>query len=156
LFEGGGGDDRVVPIASVSYDPATHEAVLTIDPASAPLADDRYRIVVEGNDPAHALQDLAGNALGGGVDAVSDFAVDTTASATVTLSDNILWPPNHKMATITAQIVAEPGSTVTLLSVTSSEPDSGLGDGDTANDIQGVSLGTDDRSFQVRRERSGT
>ena len=73
VFEGGGGDDRVVPIASVSYDPVTLEAVLVIAAASAPLADERYRVVVEGDHASHALQDLAGNPLGGGVDAVVRF-----------------------------------------------------------------------------------
>ena len=42
------------------------------------------------------------------------------------------------------------------MSVTSNEPDNGLGDGDTSNDISGAGLGTDDRSVQVRAERSGT
>jgi len=42
----------------------------------------------------------------------------------------------------------------TLVSVTSNEPDNGVADGDTDNDVQGVTAGTDDRSFQVRAERS--
>jgi len=45
--------------------------------------------------------------------------------------------------------------TVVLSSLTSSEPDNGLGDGDTSGDIQGADLGTDDRAFQLRAERSG-
>ena len=32
----------------------------------------------------------------------------------------------------------------------------GLGDGDTSGDIQGAEIGTDDRSFFLRSERSGT
>ena len=43
---------------------------------------------------------------------------------------------------------------VTLLSVESNEPDNGTGDGDTANDIQGVD-GGDDRYLQLRAERAG-
>jgi endo-1,4-beta-xylanase len=39
--------------------------------------------------------------------------------------------------------------------VTSSEPDNGLGDGDTAGDIQGWTAGTDDRTGQLRAERAG-
>ena len=49
----------------------------------------------------------------------------------------------------------DPNPVVRLVSIVSNEPDNGLGDGDTANDIQGVALGTDDRAFQVRSERAG-
>ena len=41
--------------------------------------------------------------------------------------------------------------TVTLLSVTSNEPDNSLGDGNTANDI----VIRDDVTFRLRAERSG-
>ena len=77
----------------------------------------------------------------------------------VSVSPNSLWPPNHKLAAIAATVVAvdecDPNPQVRLVSVTSSEPDNGLGDGDTAGDIVGAAVGTDDRSFQVRSERSG-
>jgi hypothetical protein len=77
----------------------------------------------------------------------------------VTLSPGMLWPPNHKMVDITAAITATtangPAPILTLISVASSEPDDGLGDGDTANDIQGATIGSDDRTFQVRSERAG-
>jgi hypothetical protein len=66
----------------------------------------------------------------------------------------MLWPPNHKMATITPSVAvtdANPGTTVKLVSVTSSEPDNGLGDGDTANDIVINADGT----MLLRAERSG-
>jgi hypothetical protein len=42
-----------------------------------------------------------------------------------------------------------------LESVTSSEPDNGLGDGNTVNDIQGAALGTQDLGVLLRAERSG-
>jgi hypothetical protein len=77
----------------------------------------------------------------------------------VTVAPAVLWPPNHKMVTINAQIdvadVCDGAPTVRLVSITSNEPDNGLGDGDTANDIQGAVFGTDDRQFQLRAERSG-
>ena len=77
----------------------------------------------------------------------------------VSLSPTVLWPPNHTLATINATITisdsCDPNPRVELVSVTSSEPDAGLGDGDKANDIQGASIGTDDRSFMLRAERSG-
>lgn len=83
----------------------------------------------------------------------------TPPKLTVALSPSSMWPPNHKMKDITATIVAtdecDPHPQVRLLSVASNEPDNGLGDGDTANDISGVTTGSDDRSFQLRAERSG-
>jgi endo-1,4-beta-xylanase len=43
---------------------------------------------------------------------------------------------------------------VTLVSVVSNEPESGfLGNGDEGPDIQGASVGTDDRTFSLRSER---
>jgi len=81
---------------------------------------------------------------------------ETTAPAVeVTASPDSLWPPNHKYADVTTTVDvtdADPNATVTLLSVTSNEPDDGLGDGDTPNDIVIV----DDFTFQLRAERSGT
>ena len=90
---------------------------------------------------------------------------DTTApSLTVTLSPNALWPPNHRLVQVTATVVAsascDPHPAVVLLSITSNEPDDGLGDGDQPNDIQAVGggpipFGTDVQSFLLRAERSG-
>jgi len=72
-------------------------------------------------------------------------------------SPTTIWPPNHKMVNVhvNAQISDCGPVTVTLVSVTSSEPDNGTGDGDTAGDIQGVEFGTADFDFQVRAERAG-
>jgi hypothetical protein len=86
--------------------------------------------------------------------------VDTTPPVlTLTLSPTELWPPNHTMrnihATITVTDVCDATPTVRLVSITSDEPDEGLGDGDFAGDIQGVAAGTDDRDFSLRSERSG-
>jgi hypothetical protein len=103
---------------------------------------------------------------------VTDTAGATsTDDVTITVVDNAppvvslqmspdrLWPPNHKMKTVEAVLDiqdCDPTTTVELVSVTSNEPDNGLGDGDTSGDIAGADLGTDDRSVQVRAERSGT
>jgi predicted extracellular nuclease len=70
----------------------------------------------------------------------------------VSASPDSLWPPNHKYKTVQATVNASSDvSTITLASVTSNEPDNGLGDGDTANDIVIV----DDFIFKLRAERSG-
>jgi endo-1,4-beta-xylanase len=86
--------------------------------------------------------------------------VDTTPpQLSFSLTPNTLWPPNHKLVTVTADLhVADncdPAPAVRLTSVASNELDNGLGDGDTADDIQGAVPGTDDRSFRLRAERSG-
>jgi predicted extracellular nuclease len=73
----------------------------------------------------------------------------------LSVTPDTLWPPNHKYVDVTATVVVsdnfDPNLTVELVSVTSNEPDDGLGDGDTANDIVIV----DDFHFQLRAERSG-
>jgi predicted extracellular nuclease len=71
------------------------------------------------------------------------------------VSPDTLWPANHKYVDVEATVVVsdnfDPNPTVELVSVTSNEPDNGLGDGDTADDIVIV----DDFHFQLRAERSG-
>ena len=78
----------------------------------------------------------------------------------VTLSRNALWPPNHKWAPIKADVevtdVCDPNPVFVLTSITSNEPENGTGDGDTAPDITGAGLGTDDLDFSLRSERAGT
>ncbi|HKA04801.1 MAG TPA: HYR domain-containing protein, partial [Acidimicrobiales bacterium] len=82
---------------------------------------------------------------------------DTTPpDLTVQLSPTVLWPPDHKLVTITATITVsdtcDPHPTIRLVSITSNEPDNGLGDGDQPDDIQAV-FDTDDRVFLLRSER---
>lgn len=88
----------------------------------------------------------------------------TPPTLRVALSPNLLWPPNHTLIPITATIgvsdTCDANPAVALVSITSSEPDNGLGDGDQPNDIQAASgglipFGTDVRSFLLRAERSG-
>lgn len=86
--------------------------------------------------------------------------VDTTPpNLTATVSPTTLWPPNHKLAQINASItvsdICDPSPTVRLISITSNENDNGVGDGNTSEDIQEATLGTDDRTFLLRSERSG-
>ena len=92
-------------------------------------------------------------------DEVSVTVVDTTPPVvTLHMSPDRIWPPNHKMKTVQAVLDihdCDPAPKVQLVSVTSNEPDNGLGDGDTSGDIAGASLGTNDRTVQVRAERAG-
>jgi hypothetical protein len=70
-----------------------------------------------------------------------------------------LWPPNHQRARfrLGADIVAtvtdncDPSPRAAIVSVTSSEPDDGTGDGDTSGDVA-----FSPSAFCVRRERSGS
>lgn len=78
-------------------------------------------------------------------------------SAACSVVPSVLWPANHKLWDVTATATASDALSavhVTGLEVLSNEPDNGLGDGDTANDIQGFtpSLTTTGR---LRAERAG-
>ncbi len=72
----------------------------------------------------------------------------------VTPSTRTLWPPNHQMVPVSVTVDATDNVGVTSLefiSATSSEPDNGLGDGDTAYDT----VLTGAMSLNLRAERSG-
>lgn len=66
----------------------------------------------------------------------------------------VLWLANHQYVKVTASVTAsdnlDPTPSVTLVSVTSNEPDNGVGDGDTVNDI----LILDNYHFKLRAENS--
>lgn len=97
--------------------------------------------------------------------------LDTTPpQVSLTLNDEILWPPNHKLVPIKVEIVVaddqDPHPTVQLLSITSNEPCSESttavkspnqksADPSTCNDIAGADLGTTDNTFLLRAERFG-
>jgi hypothetical protein len=78
-----------------------------------------------------------------GNSASASFAVavtDTTAPTTPVLAvtPSVLWPPNHKMVAIGVSARATDAVSAVscaIANVASSEPDTGLGDGDTDHDI---------------------
>jgi hypothetical protein len=99
---------------------------------------------------------------------VSDgTAPAVTCSTTVTVQDttppvitriaatpSTLWPPNHKLVLVGIRVLARDVCgpvTSKIVSVTSNEPENGLGDGDTASDWQI----TGDHRVLLRAERSG-
>ncbi len=91
-------------------------------------------------------------------DLVDVTVVDTRApSLAVVLSPSLLWPPNHKLASIHAEVVAQDACDgvpqVALVSITSSEPDVGTGPDDVPGDIQDADLGGHDMDFALRSER---
>jgi len=90
-------------------------------------------------------------------DALHVTVQDTVApELLVGLSPEQLWPPNHRMIDITASLAAADlcsTPAVALVSVASTEPDDGNGDGNTANDIQGADVGEADLNFELRAER---
>jgi Secretion system C-terminal sorting domain len=93
--------------------------------------------------------------------AVGEFGIAqcTAPSISVSLTPDMLWPPNHKMANIRASVATRGncgGHVVTLMSVTSNEPDNGPDDGNTINDIQNAATATADYAFDLRKERCGT
>ena len=85
------------------------------------------------------------------------ITVRDTASPTITearASPSELWPPNHKMTGVTISAAAsdrcDPAVRCSIESVTSNEPENGLGDGDTAPDWEI----TGSLTLRLRAERS--
>jgi uncharacterized membrane protein len=86
--------------------------------------------------------------------------IDTAAPTPgLTAWPNPLWPPNHKRVHIrvdwSASDLCDPAPVVTLLGVTSSEPDDAPGgaDGSTTGDIFDAAPGTADADVWLRAER---
>jgi hypothetical protein len=91
-----------------------------------------------------------------GSDSATVTVVDTTPpEINATATPSMLWPPNHKYAevhvTVTVYDICDPSPTLTFVSITSNEPDNGLGDGNTVNDIVIIN----DFTFNLMAERSG-
>ncbi len=75
----------------------------------------------------------------------------------LTLVPSLLWPPHHRLLAVHASVpadVCEGASQVTLVSVTSDEPDAGTSAEDLPNDIQDAEIGTADFDFALRSERA--
>ena len=70
----------------------------------------------------------------------------------VAVDKGILWPPNHKMIPVTVIVNPFDFESGFITSVTSNEPEDGLGDGDMSPDW----VITGDLTVDLRAERSGT
>jgi hypothetical protein len=70
-----------------------------------------------------------------------------------------LWPPNHRLRDVSVRVDVsdncDAAPSITLLDVTSSEPEDATGDGHTAADVAGALLGTADIEVRLRAERDG-
>jgi hypothetical protein len=85
--------------------------------------------------------------------------LDTTPpQVTVSLSRDVLWPPNEKLSEVCATVKVvdniDPNPSFTLFSITSNGTNNGKGGGKTA-DIQGAAVGTADLCYQLRAARNG-
>ena len=97
------------------------------------------------------------------VEEVAPIIVEDTVppEIVVNLTPKELWPADHKLVQVVADVVTMDvcsDSAITLLSVTSSEPDDapGPGDGKTEADIQSIELGVADYEILLRAERAGS
>ena len=113
------------------------------------------------NSPAKLTVSVTGEdgcGLEGNAQAEAVIVDDTPPTIEVSVDPDTLWPPNHKMVPITAEVVAMdncPGVSFTLTDLVSDEPDNGKADGNTVNDIQDADIGTPDLVFSLRSERAG-
>ena len=131
---------------------------------SATLVDVTGSVVVSdvSESPAVLMLEVSGADACGIKDTATQLVqvVDNTPpSIDMTLSPTSLWAPNHSMQPIVATVQVTdncPGVSFALTSVTSNEPDNGLGDGDTTGDIQDATLGTPDTEISLRAERQGS
>lgn len=94
-------------------------------------------------------------------DEVSITVADTTPpQLSLGVTPAVLWPPNHGLVPVDISAVATDScgtAGVTLMDVTSSEPDDapGSGDGSTTGDISGAEMGAADTQILLRAERAG-
>jgi hypothetical protein len=90
-------------------------------------------------------------------DVIVDVQDNTPPVVDLMVDPSVIWPPNHKMVDVHATVDVTDCTPVTivLVSVTSNEPDDGIGDGNHEPDVMGVDAGTEDYEFQVRAERAG-
>src|SRR3989449_579030 len=151
-FAFAGTDDQTQPnllAFSCSLDDAAFSACGSPQ-TYADLTDGRHTFAVR-------AVDAAGNA--DSSPATRAWVVDSTPPVlSVTASPRILWPPDHRMVEVILTVAARDNLgavRVVLVSATSSEPDNGVGDGDTTNDIQSTEVGTLDTRVLLRAERSG-
>jgi hypothetical protein len=156
--------DRVPPTAEVSYSttaPTNGDVTVTITPSEPVTVTNNdaltSRTFTENGSFTFEFIDAAGNK---GTVTATVTNIDKKAPALkLSVNKPVLKADDHRLETIrvtAAATDAESGiASVILRSITSSDPDDGIGDGVTGGDIQGAEFGTADFEFQLRAERSG-
>jgi hypothetical protein len=150
------GEDVVFTVTGAN--PTSGSAVTDL----AGVATFTYTGTNPGVDTITAFLDLDGD----GVQDPDETAMDTATKewinappecSAVVLDITTLWPPNHKLHTVTASGAVDPdiGGSVTLVidAITQDEPVNGRGDGNTAPDAFLTSPVSDEAA--VRAERAG-
>ena len=164
-FTGGGPlpQSLIVEVSNSSLTPQVATSVQSVYPANPIFTTFTYTFTATATSSTLRFSDFPANVTtseDGILDNVSVVTVslpaDTTPPVITSLasSSTTLWPPNHKLVPITLSASASDNVGVTslkIISVTSNEPDNGLGDGDTAGDI----VITGDLTLNLRAERSG-
>src|SRR5205814_1075559 len=96
----------------------------------------------------------------GAADALVEEVVGAVTPAdTCRRRPSVLWPPNHRLVPVYVDVDVHDATSgrdgFTLTSVTSSEPDTGLGRDDRPGDIQDWYVGRPDTAGKLRAERAG-
>lgn len=145
--EATGPDGAAVTYAATAQDDVDGAVAVALSPASG------SQFPLGTSTVSASATDAAGNtATGSFTVTVSDTTAPTIRS--LSASETVLWPANHKMRSIrlTADVTDAVGVVSTrILSVASNEPVNGTGDGNTSPDWQI----TGDLSVDLRAERSG-
>ena len=128
-----------------SFDPDGDNVTLTLD-STGPFGLGEHLVTLTATD-SHGASDSC---------TATVTVVDRTPPSIthVSVDKAVLWPPNHRMVNVAVGYTATDncGTPSCTLTATSNEPDDGLGDGDTRNDIVVI----DSHNVQLRAERSGT
>lgn len=106
--------------------------------------------------------DTTANVICGVVSSLSPFGVFEAVpppAIAVSVTPSVLWPANHALVEVHVEIqTSDPSAlpvSIQLVSIVSGDDPATKGAGSTSSDIADAELGTDDRVFRVRAERSG-